>query len=230
MGITENLGLVRAKVAETASRAGRDPAGVTIVAVSKTVEADVIRDLHVASGHAIFGENRPQVLRDKAKELSSLPIRWHFIGQLQTNKIKYVYPIAELIHSVDRIDLLDSFADWARKTGRRCPCLLEVHISDEPSKNGFACDEVLDLIRRFRGCPDLDIRGMMGMAPFVADPGIIRGAFRRLFELFKASRELEGISYHALELSMGMTDDYSIAIEEGATMVRVGRALFRDRS
>jgi pyridoxal phosphate enzyme (YggS family) len=182
----------------------------------------------LAAGHTVCGESRPQALRDKARALAGRPVRWHFIGPLQTNKIKYVYPIVELIHSVDRPELLDALRQWARKTGRRCPCLLEVHISDEPTKQGFAPDEVLSVIAGLRNDPDLDVRGLMGMAPFVSEEAPVRSAFRRLAELFRASRDLGGPAYHAQELSMGMTDDYPIAIEEGATIVRIGRALFGD--
>lgn len=229
MGLAENLRQVQERVNEAARRAGRDPAAITLVAVSKTVGPEVIREMHTA-GQAVFGESRPQSLRDKARDLAALSLRWHFIGPLQTNKIKYVYPVAELVHSVDRQELLAAFSEAAEKAGRRCPCLLEVHISDEPTKRGFGCDEVLSVIRAVRDDPRLDIRGLMGMAPFVQDQAIIRGAFRRLAELFRASRELAGPAYRPEALSMGMTDDFPIAIEEGATLIRIGRALFEHLS
>ncbi|NLI79646.1 MAG: YggS family pyridoxal phosphate-dependent enzyme [Candidatus Riflebacteria bacterium] len=227
MELAANLRQVRERIAEAARRAGRDPAGIRLVAVSKTVEADVIRAL-VAAGHTLCGESRPQVLRDKARLLADTPVRWHFIGPLQSNKIKYVYPVAELVHSIDRPDLLDAFAEWARRTGRRCPCLLEVHISDEATKQGFDPQEVLGVIERIRDNPDLDVQGLMGMAPFVPEEAPVRAAFRRLAGLFEASRALEGRGYRARELSMGMTDDFPLAVEEGATIVRIGRAVFGD--
>jgi len=137
-------------------------------------------------------EGRPQVLRDKARDLADLPLHWHFIGPLQSNKVKYVYPVAELVHSIDRPELLEEFAGWAARTGRRCPCLLEVHISGEATKQGFAPGEVPEVIRRFREDPNLDIRGLMGMAPFVEDQTVVRAAFRSLAELFRATRDLAG--------------------------------------
>ncbi len=227
MPIADRLREIQDRIAQAARAAGRDPAAVQLVAVSKTVDTPVIAEL-LAAGHTLCGESRPQVLRDKARALAGTPVRWHFIGPLQTNKIKYVYPVAELIHSVDRPELLDALRAWARKTGRRCPCLLEVHVSGEPTKQGFGPDEVLPVIAGLRTDPDLDVRGLMGMAPFVPEEGPVRAAFRRLAELFRASRDLEGPAYRAQDLSMGMTDDFPIAIEEGATLVRIGRALFGD--
>jgi len=227
MDLRRNLQAVLDRIAAAAGRSGRPAQAVTLVAVTKTVEPAVMADLHRA-GQAVFGENRPQALRDKSKALAPLPIRWHMIGTLQSNKIKYVYPLVEMIHSVDRRDLLEEFPRWAEKTGRVCPCLLEVHISDEETKQGLAPEEVLGVIEACRERPGLDIRGLMGMAPFVDDPAVVRGAFRKLAGLFQASRALEGPSYHARELSMGMSDDFEIAIEEGATIVRVGRALFAE--
>ena len=223
--LARNLGKIREQIAAAESRAGVVAGSVKLCAVSKTVDHDVIALMH-ACGQQVFAENRPQALRDKAALLQHADIHWHFIGTLQTNKIKYVYQVADLVHSVDRRELLDQFAAWFRKTGRKCPVLLEVHISGEETKQGFDCAEVLKVIEEYRESPDLDIRGMMGMAPFVADENIVRGSFRRLRELFEHSRALQGPAYHAVELSMGMSGDFAIAIEEGATIVRIGTALF----
>ena len=131
-----------------------------------------------------------------------------------------------MIQSVDRCELLDEFSKWTSKTGRICSCLLEVHISPEDTKYGFAPEEMLEVIKRYRDREDLNICGLMGIAPFVDDPVPVRASFKLLADLFRKSKDLEGPGYHALELSMGMTDDFEIAIEEGATMVRIGRALF----
>jgi PLP dependent protein len=228
MTIAENLRAVRSRIAAACARVGRDPAEIELVAVTKTVGPGEIREL-AGAGHLVVGENRPQALRDKVRALTDLPLNWHFIGTLQSNKIKYVFPVAEMIHSVDRVDLLEELAGWAGKTGRRCPCLLEVHIAaEEQTKQGFAPDEVLPVLDRFRTRPDLDIRGLMGMAPFVSEERPVRAAFRLLADLRLASRDLEGPAYRAEHLSMGMTDDFPIAIEEGATIIRIGRALFAD--
>lgn len=224
MDLANNLNLVRTRMSEALARSQRHDETVQLVAVTKTVGSEVIREL-VATGQSLIGENRPQTLRDKAKELADVPVRWHFIGNLQTNKIKYVYPLAEMVHSIDREELLDEFVAWAEKTGRVCPCLLEVHISGEETKQGFSPDEILRVIERHNQRPGLNIVGLMGMAPFVDDETIVRASFRTLSRLFQESRALSGVSYHARELSMGMSDDYPIAIEEGATIVRVGRAL-----
>ncbi len=225
MSLQTNLDHVLSAIRTAEKRSGREPGSAKLVAVSKTVDESAIREMFSA-GQTIFAEGRPQVLRDKAKNLVDVGLHWHFIGPLQSNKVKYVYPVAELVHSIDRVDLLEQFAEFARKTGRKCPCLLEVHISEEATKQGFAPEEVPDIIGRFREHPDLDIVGMMGMAPFVGEEQVIRACFRKLARIFESSRQLEGPAYHARELSMGMSNDFEIAVEEGATLVRVGTALF----
>lgn len=228
--IARNLAEVKRRIANAAQRVGRAPETVKLVAITKTVGVSEIRRL-IAAGQTVFGENRPQALRDKVTELTGVKnIHWHLVGTLQSNKIKYVYPVAEMIHSIDRRDLFDDLAKWTAKSGRACPLLIEVHISPEDTKHGFSPDEVLPLLRELRTRDDLNIQGLMGMAPFTEDQELIRRCFRRLADLFARSRELEGPGYHALELSMGMTDDFEIAIEEGATLVRIGRALFVDEN
>lgn len=221
-----SIAAVRARIAQACAACGRDPDTVRLVAVSKTVGPAVIRAFHRA-GQVIFGENRAQDLRDKARALADLPdLRWHFIGTIQTNKVKYLYPIAELVHSVDRPEVVEAMAEFGRKTGRLCPFLLEFHISDEPSKHGFAPEEAEAVIRGVAARSDVRAVGLMGMAPFVADPGPVRAAFARLRAVFEASRAWEGPGYRATELSMGMSDDFPLAIEAGATLVRIGRAVF----
>lgn len=226
--LAKNLAVIKEKIARAERKAGREPGSVQLCAVSKTVDHNVIAAMH-ACGQQDFGENRPQSLRDKASLLSGSGLKWHFIGPLQSNKIKYVYPVAELVHSIDRRELLEQFAVWHEKTGRLCPVLLEVHISGEQAKQGFSCEEILDIIADCRENPHLDIRGMMGMAPFVKDDMMIRNSFRRLRELFERSRELQGCAYQAQHMSMGMSGDFEIAIEEGATIVRIGTALFAEQ-
>ena len=227
MSLADNYTKVLETIRLTAEKAGRKLGSVRLLAVSKTVGSDKIQEMFDL-GQRAFGENRPQSLRDKSKELENLPIEWHCIGHLQTNKIKYVYPVAALVHSIDRRELLDEFVEWAKKTGRKCPVLLEVHISGEETKQGFDVDEVLDVIKDYRSNEYLDIRGMMGMAPLDADEVRVRACFKKLADLFEQSKKLEGPAYKAVELSMGMSGDYPIAIEEGATIVRVGTALFKE--
>lgn len=225
MSIKENVRCILEQIKQVSSQVSASSKPVTLVAVTKMATVEQIKEL-VKVGHNICGENRAQDLRDKAKALADLNIRWHFIGTLQTNKIKYVYNTVELVHSIDREELLEEFKKWAQKTGRKCPCLLEVHISHEPTKHGFDKDEVLKIIEKYRNDPALEIKGLMGMAPFVSDENVIRNSFRTLKYLFDESKKLEGDAYKAIELSMGMTDDYHIAIQEGATIVRIGRAIF----
>lgn len=227
MDLAGNLELIRGRIRAAAEGCGRRPEDVQLVAVTKSVGPEIILSLFNI-GQNIMAESRPQALRDRANMLTGKPIRWHFIGPLQTNKVKYVYPIAEMVHSIDREDLIEEFGRWAQKTGRKTPFLLEVHISPEPTKQGLEPKHVLRLIERIRNRPDLDIRGLMGMAPYVEDRQAIRSSFQKLAGLLEESRALEGPAYRASELSMGMSDDYDIAIEEGATMVRIGTALFED--
>ncbi len=227
MSLNDNLKKVKNEISNSIAESGRKPDSVKLLAVSKTVGCDKIKEMYNL-GQIDFGENRPQVLRDKAKELKNLHLNWHFIGHLQSNKIKYVYPIATLVHSIDRCELLDEFIVWAKKTNRKCPVLLEVHISGEEAKQGFEVTEVLEIIKNYRNNEYLDIQGLMGMAPLDADKDKIKNCFKVLKELFEKSKSLEGIAYKAQELSMGMSGDFPIAIAEGATIVRVGTALFSE--
>ena len=227
MSLSDNLNKVKNEISKSLIESGRTYDSIKLLAVSKTVGSDKIKEMFDL-GQRDFGENRPQVLRDKAKELEDLNINWHFIGHLQNNKIKYVYPIASLVHSIDRRELLEEFVLWAKKTNRKCPVLLEVHISREEAKQGFDVNEILDVISDYRDNEFLDIRGLMGMAPLDADEERVRACFKELNDLFLKSKSLEGVAYKAKELSMGMSGDFPLAIAEGATIIRIGTALFRD--
>lgn len=227
MSLSDNLNKVKNEISISLKKSNRTSESLKLLAVSKTVGCDKIKEMFEL-GQKDFGENRPQVLRDKAKELENLPINWHFIGHLQNNKIKYVYPVATLVHSIDRRELLDEFIEWAKKTERKCPVLLEVHISREEAKQGFDVDEVLDVIKDYKDNEYLDIRGLMGMAPLDADEDKVKACFKELSSLFQKSKNLEGKAYKAEELSMGMSGDFPIAIEEGATIIRIGTALFSE--
>lgn len=227
MYLADNLFKIKKSIGEAATTAGRSAESVQLVAVSKTVTAEVISKMH-ALGQKDFAENRPQSLRDKARILKDLDINWHFIGPLQANKIKYVYPVVKLVHSVDRIELIEEFVAWHKKTGHKCPFLLQVHISGEESKQGFGCDEILEIIERYANSDHLKIRGLMGMAPYVDDEALVGGCFKKLADLFVASKKKVGSAYRAEELSIGMSGDFGLAIAEGATMVRIGTALFSE--
>jgi hypothetical protein len=213
--------MVSEQVAHAADRAGRDPDEVTLVVVSKNREVSRIRDLY-DQGVRDFGENRAQELAGKVALLPS-DIRWHFVGPLQTNKVKLVRPSVHLLHSMDR-EKLARF--WIRNAPSPAAALAQVNIGCEPQKKGVAPDRIEDVVEGFleRG---VKLRGLMAMAPRVDSPELARPYFRRLRRLSERIRE----RHPALtELSMGMTEDFQVAVEEGATMVRVGRAIFGEGS
>src|SRR5262249_16908555 len=216
MSVAENLTNVRAEIAAAARAAGRDPTAVTLVAVSKTVPAERVREA-LGAGHDLFGENYAQELRDKARELPGA--RWHFIGPLQRNKVKYVVGVAELIHTVDSLALLDEIAARADKLGIVQRCLVQVNIGREPQKSGCAVDDVPALVRAFAARPTVRCGGLMCIPP---DEVPARPFFDNLAQLAKAEQ--------LATLSMGMSGDFVEAIAAGATIVRVGSALFGERA
>lgn len=213
---------VRRQVADAADAAGRDPADVTIVAVTKTVGIEDIR-LALDAGLSDFGENRVQEFLGKYGLFPG--VDWHFIGSLQTNKVKDVVGRAHLIHSVDSCRLLDEVSRRAHAAGVEQGILLQVNVSGETSKHGFAADEVSDALVEASHLPGIRVRGLMTMAPF-GRPEESRWVFRDLKELRDSLREMPLNGVELDELSMGMTNDFRVAVEEGATIVRVGRAIF----
>ncbi|MGN6756887.1 MAG: YggS family pyridoxal phosphate-dependent enzyme [Thermomicrobiales bacterium] len=222
--IGERLARVRETIAAAAQRAGRDPAAITLVGVSKTVERPAIDEAYRA-GLRDFGENRVQAAKAKFAHDRPAELTLHLIGSLQTNKVRDALALADLIHSVDRPNLVAALAKEAGRAGRRVPLLIEVNIAGEASKQGCAPADVHALVEQILAQPALDLRGLMAMAPLVSDPEATRPAFRALRQLRDDLRH----AYPQLalpDLSMGMTNDYPIAVEEGATIVRVGRAIF----
>jgi len=215
MSLHENLDHVGQQIAAAARAAGRDPASVTLLAVSKTVPAERVREA-IRAGHHLFGENYAQELRDKAREVEGA--RWHFIGPLQRNKVKYVVGVAELIHSVDSPSLLDEIAARADKLGVVQRCLVQVNVGDESQKSGCAAADVPALVRAFAARPSVRCEGLMCIPPDGVPP---RPFFDNLAKLAAA----EGLR----ELSMGMSSDFGEAIAAGATLVRVGTAIFGER-
>lgn len=201
------------------------PSTVKLVAVSKFKPVEDILAAY-AAGQRAFGENRPQELAAKAKVLPD-DIEWHFIGHLQTNKLKQVLPYAALIESVDSEHLLTEIDRAARNAGRTVDILLEVHIAAEQTKQGFTPDEALALARRIDDFPGVRLRGVMGMATFTDDRDEIRREFRLLKGL---SAQLQAIRPGCDEVSMGMSEDWRIAVEEGTTIVRIGSAIFGERN
>jgi PLP dependent protein len=223
--LADRLAAVRARIASACARVGRDPAGVTLVAVTKTVSPNVAR-LLPELGVFDLGESRPQELWRKAEALASLPVRWHLVGHLQRNKVERTLPLVHLIHSVDSLRLFQAVDAEARQRGTRPRALLQVNISGEGQKHGFAFDEIV------RAEPDLvrgavEIVGLMGMAAYSDDPEAARPVFARLRAFRDRLRREWNVTGFQLEhLSMGMSGDFEVAVEEGATLVRIGTTLF----
>lgn len=207
------------------------PAGCRLVAVSKTQSLEKILDAYKA-GQRAFGENKVQELVTKYESLPR-DIEWHMIGHLQTNKVKYIAAFVALIHSVDTLKLLEEINKQGVKSGRVIPCLLQVHIAEEETKFGFSDDEVLSIVdtQVLERLKNVSIEGLMGMATFTEDKDQVRKEFRHLKRLFEelSSRRLPS-NMNMKDLSIGMSGDYSIATEEGSTIVRVGSAIFGERN
>ncbi len=217
--IKVNIEQVRERIASACQRVGRSPDEVTMVAVTKMVEPSAIATAFEL-GIRHFGENRVQEAEGKIGQLSGLEPRptWHMVGHLQTNKAKVAVEIFDIVHSVDSIRLAEVLSRRTRKT---LPILLEVNVSGEASKSGFPLAEVEPALEAIRRLPGLEIRGLMTIAPMVADAEQVRPIFQQLRSL----RDSLGLE----QLSMGMTDDFEVAIEEGTTLVRIGRAIFGER-
>ena len=224
MTIGERYQAVHARVVAAALRAGRDPAEVTLVAVSKTWPADVVAEA-AAAGVPVFGENRAQELKEKHSVLGSR-VRWHFVGPLQSNKVRAVVGVAELVHSVDRYGLAEAIARRARSAGAVQDVLIEVNVGGEATKHGVEPAGAVRLAEEVAALEGISVRGLMAIPPRADDPERSRPYFRDLAAL----RDLVGAAVPgATGLSMGMSADFEVAIEEGATVVRVGEAIFGPR-
>lgn len=224
--IEKNLNIVEERIKIRCSESGRNPSEITLIAVSKTHPAEVIREAFSA-GAIHFGENKAQELDTKSQEIAEQVI-WHFIGHLQTNKVKYVIKSAEYIHSVDSIKLAEEISKRAAKIDKVQKVLLEIKTSSEESKFGLETeDEIKEVADFIKEQGSLKLSGLMTMAPFTDDESAIRRSFANLREL---REKFNARGYAIDELSMGMTSDYEIAIEEGSTMLRVGTAIFGGRS
>lgn len=207
------------------------PPACTLVAVSKTQPVELIMEAH-RCGHRVFGENRAQEMASKFAKLPA-DIQWHMVGHLQSNKIKYIAPFVALIHSVDSIRLLEEINRQAKRFERVIPVLLQVHIAEEDSKFGFSAEEVPELMASdaWAALSNVHVRGLMGMATFTDDEQQVRREFKALRSLFNELRERDlPDNMEMTILSMGMSGDYRIAIEEGSTMVRIGTAIFGERN
>ncbi len=226
--VQENLKIVEEKVAAVCQRAGRNREDVTLICVTKTKPVDMLREAYEAGGRQ-FGENKVQEMKDKLPQLPG-DIHWHMIGHLQKNKVKYLMdPRIVMIHSVDNLALAQTISKEAVKVGRVMPVLIEVNVAQEESKFGISCEETEALIREIAMLPGVQVRGLMTIAPYTEDPETNRPYFRRLKELQVDIKSKCIDNVDMIELSMGMTGDYEVAIEEGATMVRVGTGIFGER-
>jgi PLP dependent protein len=223
--IAENIANLRQKIEETCKRSERNPDEVNLIAVSKYFGVDAIIEAKKC-GLTDFGENRAQELTLKYEKLGDSVV-WHMIGTLQKNKVKYAVNAAELIHSVDSIELVEEINKRAEKIDKVQKILLEVKTSEEETKSGLETEnEIMSLVKRCFELKNIDLKGLMTMAPLTEDANIIRKSFRDLRNL---KDQINNKGYNLTELSMGMTSDFEIAIEEGATMIRIGSAIFGDR-
>lgn len=227
MPITDNLQDIYSRIRSAALRAGRDPASVRLVAVSKTKPAAAVSEA-ARAGQRLFGENYVQELLAKAEQVSE-PVEWHFIGALQSNKVKYVAGLVAMIHSVDRLSLAMEIEKQWGKLGKVCDVLIEVNVAGEETKSGTSTAEAVRLVRDIAQLPHLRIRGLMTMPPFFDEPEQARPYFRELKQLSEIIDAENIPDVRMDELSMGMSVDFEVAIEEGATLVRVGSAVFGHR-
>ena len=225
--LKENYEEVQKKITEACKRAGRNREEVTLIAVSKTKPVEMLSEIYDL-GERNFGENKVQELTEK-EEVLPKDIHWHMIGHLQRNKVKYIAGKVELIHSVDSIRLAKQISDEAQKQSIEIPVLLEVNVAREESKFGFFTEETEDACREISKMPGIRVKGLMTSAPFVENAEDNRKYFKKLYELAVdiQSKNIDNISMR--ELSMGMTGDYVVAVEEGATIVRVGTGIFGSR-
>jgi pyridoxal phosphate enzyme (YggS family) len=225
MSLAENLQQIHERIAAACARAGRDPASVRLLAVSKGMPPDLIREA-AEYGQVFFGESKVQEAKVKIS-LCPARCRWHMIGHLQSNKCRDAVQFFEMIESVDGVALAQELNKWAEKLGRRVPVLLEVNVAGEATKFGLKPAQTVEACLAINALPRLEVHGLMTIAPWTPEPEKVRPAFRQLRELKLACEEKLGAPLP--ELSMGMSGDFEVAIEEGSTIVRVGTALFGAR-
>lgn len=227
--ISDNLAQIRASIVEAAHKAGRDPSTVKLVAVSKFVPRERIQEA-LACGQTLFGENYLQEAAEKITAFGA-PAKWHFIGHLQSNKAKQAVPLFDMVETVDRLKIAKALDAEAQQLGKKLSVLIQVNTGRESQKSGILPEEAEQLLRAIRQETHLQVCGLMTMPPFFANPEENRPFFRELRELAQHLSERQLFHDNTrVELSMGMSGDYPLAIEEGATIIRVGTALFGDRN
>jgi PLP dependent protein len=224
--LRESLPRVRERIAASLERAGRPPDSTAIVAVTKCHPVEAARAA-LSAGLRMLGENRVQELESKRATLGTAA-EWHLIGHLQRNKVRKALALIDLLHSLDSLRLAHVVAAEAERAGLLVPVLVQVNVSGEATKGGFNADQIIETVGTACDLPTLRVRGLMTMAPWTEDEGILRQTFRRMRELSeRCAREIPG--FVPGHLSMGMSNDYEIAVEEGSTMVRLGTTLFGER-
>ncbi len=226
--IAENLKILRKRIEKSCERSGRRSEDVQLIAVSKTFSAELIEE-SIAAGQIDFGENFVQELQEKRQKVLGQPLRWHFIGHLQSNKVKYIAEYIHLIHSVDNLGLGSEINKRASQHDRMQDILVEVHTTDEATKFGVQPEKVVELIKNLSLLSHVRVCGLMTMGPFSDDPNDSRRSFQQLAAVQQRVNG-EGIEHVQMRhLSMGMTHDFEVAIEEGATLIRIGTAIFGAR-
>jgi pyridoxal phosphate enzyme (YggS family) len=225
--IAANITAIRTRIAAACERSGRNPAEVRLIAVSKIKPAEQIEEAF-ANSQQLFGESYVQEFRDKSPLVTS-PVEWHYIGVLQSNKVKYLRGQVEMIHSVDRLSLAEEISRQWQKIGTPCKILLQVNIGEESQKSGCDPQQLEQLVRDISALPNLKICGLMCLPPYCDTPQEVRPYFRQMRELASQLGKLNLPNVSMSELSMGMSGDFEVAVEEGATLVRVGTAIFGER-
>jgi pyridoxal phosphate enzyme (YggS family) len=226
--VRARLADVRDRIARAAARAGRDPSRIRLIAISKTFGADAVRTA-AGEGQIDFGENKLQEAQQKRQELTDLPLKWHLVGHLQSNKARKAAAEFDVIHAIDSVLLLERIDEAAAAIGRRVELLVQVDLAREPTKHGALMEELGPIFDAARRASAINLIGLMLLPPAVDNPEAARPWFRKLRGL-RDTLQAEGVPANMLtELSMGMSHDYEIAVEEGATFVRVGTAIFGRR-
>ncbi|MDX2495870.1 MAG: YggS family pyridoxal phosphate-dependent enzyme [Desulfuromusa sp.] len=225
--IAANLAKIHDRIDKACQKAGRNSEKVRLIAVSKVKPAELIEEAYL-SGQKLFGESYVQEFRDKEPLVGS-PVQWHFIGGLQSNKVKYLRGNVAMIHSVDRLSLAEEIDRQWGKSDRVAEILLQVNVGDESTKSGCAPEDLEQLVRAVAQLPNLKVCGLMCLPPHSDDPEQVRPFFRQLRELSEQINKLHLPGVEMTELSMGMSGDFEVAVEEGATLVRVGTAIFGAR-
>ncbi len=228
MSIKENVDIILKRIEESAKKSGRDFRDITVIAVSKTVDAQRAKEA-VESGIINLGENRVQELVKKYEELKDTNVKWHMIGHLQRNKVKYIIDKVEMIHSVESLSLAEEINKRAAQKNLLCKVLIELNIGGEESKFGISEDSIYEFLKSMEDFENIKVMGLMTVAPFSENPEDVRWVFRKMKNIFD---KISGMNYKNTQmkyLSMGMTNDFEIAIEEGANIIRIGTAIFGAR-